>query len=147
MEKLIENIKKGAQTAKTEAGRLTKVVIDKTTNIVDITKLSLAKNDTESKISTLYRQIGESIYKKYLSGRDFESDISDVCVEIDKFKAELDELSDQIAGLKNTVVCTKCGQYNNKDSEYCSKCGTHITSETETVAPDVIVDVVSPNEE
>lgn len=144
MEKLIENLKNSVQTAKSEAGKLAKVVIDKTNNIVDTTKLSLAKNDTEGKINKLYQQIGEIVYKKYLADGETETDINDICIELDKFKTELDDLNEQIAELKNTVVCPSCGENNNKGNEYCSKCGTHLSGTVQSAAPDVIVDVASP---
>ncbi len=143
MDKLIDNIKKNVSIAKNEAEKFTKVVIDKTTNIVDITKLTLAKNDAEGKVTRLYEQIGEIVWDKHNDGTDFDGKIGELCVEIDKFKSELEELKKQISGLKNTSICSACGQSNDKSSEYCSKCGSRLSDdETETVTPDEIIDVV-----
>lgn len=145
MDAIYENIKKGVQTVKTEAGRLTKAVIGKTNNIVDITKLNLVKTETEGKINKLCQQIGELVYEKYLSGTTPEDDIGGICIEIDKFKTELKDLNEQLAEYKNTVACPECGQFNSKDSEYCSKCGTHISSKVQYAAPEV-VDIVPDTE-
>lgn len=145
MDAIYENIKKGVQTVKTEAGKLTKAVIGKTNNIVDITKLNLVKTETEGKINKLYQQIGESVYDRYLSGTNPDGDISGICIEIDKFKNELKDLNEQLAEYKNTVACPECGQYNSKDSDYCSKCGSHISVKPQYAAPDV-VDIVPDTE-
>ena len=148
MDKLFDNLKKGVSIAKNEAEKFTKVVIDKTTNIVDITKLNLSKSDAENKINKLYEQIGEIVYKEYANGIEFDGKIGDLCIEIDKFKAQTDEINEQIASLKNTVVCTDCGQYNEKSSEYCSKCGAKLNPEdTVTVTPDAVIDIVPKDEE
>ena len=56
MDKLIDTIKKGLSIAVTEAGKLTKTVAGKTNNLVDVTKLNLALNETERKISGLYEK-------------------------------------------------------------------------------------------
>ena len=130
------------------ASRFAKKAIDKTTAAVDITKLNLAKNDTEGKISKLYKKIGESIYGQYKAGKEFDSDLSDVFVEIDKFKAELDEICEQISSLKSTVACPECGQQNPKDSQFCAKCGEKLNIEEvkEEDEEDAAVDVVSEEE-
>lgn len=123
------------------AGRFAKKAIDKTTTAVDITKLNLAKNDTEGKIDKLYKKIGENIYNQYKDGAEFDGDIADVLVEIDKFKADLAEMGDQIAALKNTVSCPSCSQQNPKSSAFCSKCGEKLKDDEES-EEDAAVDVV-----
>ncbi|MCR4693079.1 MAG: zinc ribbon domain-containing protein [Firmicutes bacterium] len=129
------------------ASRFAKKAIDKTTTAVDITKLNLAKSDTEGKISKLYTKIGEIIYNRYKEGNEFDSDISEVFVEIDKFKAELDEICEQISSLKNTVACQGCGQQNPKGSQFCSKCGEKLSAEEEANEEDAAsVDVVTEEE-
>ena len=137
---------------KDSAGRFAKIALDKTTNAVDITKLNLAKNETEGKISKLYSKIGEIIYTQYKDGAGFDGDISDALAEIDKFKAEAEEIAEQIAALKSTAACPECGQQNGKSSEYCSKCGAKLKEDDipeaveEAEEVDAAVDV-APEEE
>lgn len=142
MDNIIENIKKGMQTAKTEAGKLTKVVMDKTNSLVDSTKLTLAKNSTENKLNELYSQIGKAVYEEYRNGAEFDGEIGVNCVEIDKFRSELDDLNEQLAELKNIVECPDCGQACSKDSDYCPKCGTKLTDADNTIPFDTTVDVI-----
>ena len=129
------------------AGRFAKKAINKTTTAVDITKLNLAKNDIEGKIAKLYTKVGEKVYNQHVEGEEFDGDISEVLVEIDKFRTELDEISEQIASLKTTVPCPVCGQQNSKGSAFCAKCGGKIVAdEAADEAPDeesATVDVVS----
>ena len=155
MSSLWDDLKDKLSTAKESGKKFAKIAIDKTTNAVDITKLNLAKNEADSKANKLYAKIGEMIYDRYSSGSDFDSDIAEILVEIDKFKAESDELKEQIAALKSTSSCPNCQQQNDKSSEYCSKCGAKLTENTEEEIPEEnyeeedkseTVDVVSDGE-
>lgn len=121
------------------AGKIAKKAIDKTTNAVDITKLNLAKNDTEGKINKLYVNAGKKIYDKYKDGVAVDDDIAEVFVEIDKFKAELSEIYEQLAAIKNVAICSNCGAQNDKKNAFCAKCGSKMGDAEE----DATVDIVS----
>ena len=149
MSSLWDDLKDKLGAAKESGKKFAKIAIDKTTNAVDITKLNLAKNEADSKANKLYAKIGEIIYEKYKDGSEFDSDIEELLIEIDKFKAESDELKEQIAALKSTSPCPNCGQQNDKSSEYCSKCGAKLTEEdleTPEEEKDATVDIVSDGE-
>lgn len=139
-------LKDKLSSAKDGAEKFAKIAIDKTTNVVDITKLNLAKNEADSKINKLYAKIGEMFYEKYKDGEDFGGDIGEIMIEIDKFKAEAEELKEQIALLKSTAPCPECGQQNDKASEYCSKCGAKLTEDDLAQEEDNSVDIVSEDE-
>ena len=147
MDKLFDNIKKGVSIAVNEAEKLTKVVRDKTTNIVDVTKLNLALNDTEGKINKLYAKIGEIVYAKHVGGTEFDGEIGNLCAEIESFKDEIDKLKEQIASLKNTTSCPKCGQYNDRSNDYCSKCGEKIAADETYSKDDMVIEVTEFPEE
>ena len=151
MSSLWDDLKDKLGAAKESGKKFAKIAIDKTTNAVDITKLNLAKNEADSKANKLFAKIGEVIYEKYKDGGEFSSEIEEILIEIDKFKAEADELKEQIAALKSTSACPSCGQQNDKSSEYCSKCGAKLTEYSEDAAPedtgeDATVDIVSDGE-
>ncbi len=147
MENLFDNLKKGISIAKNEAGRFTKVVVNKSTNIVDTTKLNLSLNEAEVKINKLYTKIGELVFDEYTNGTEFNIEISDACEKIGKFNEEIGALKDQIATLKNNVKCNECGEYNNAENEFCSKCGARIHPEEDTVTPDDVIDVIPSDSE
>ena len=129
MDKFIDTLKKGFNIAVNEAGKLKKVVADKTTNIVDVTKLNLSLNEAERKTGKLYEKIGEIVYENYASGNDVDIELRTICAEIETLKEEADNLKEQIAALKNAAVCPSCGQQNDKSGDYCSKCGEKLTPE------------------
>ncbi|MCR4719480.1 MAG: zinc ribbon domain-containing protein [Firmicutes bacterium] len=137
-------LKDKLSSAKDGAEKFAKIAIDKTTNVVDITKLNLAKSEADSKINKLYAKVGETIYEQYKNGEEFDKDLCEIMIEIDKFKAESEELKEQIAALKSTAACPECGQQNDKSSEYCSKCGAKLAEDSEE--EDKSVDIVSEDE-
>lgn len=148
MDKLIDTIKKGLSVAVTEAGKLTKTVAGKTSNIVDVTKLNFALNDAEKKISAHYEKIGEIVYSKYVEGQLNCDEFDEILKEIDTFRAEQESIKVQIAQLKNAITCPECGTLNDKDSEFCSKCGTKLSSEEEEKATeDKVIEVTEFTEE
>ncbi len=147
MDKLLDTIKKGLSIAVTEAGKLTKTVAGKTNNIVDVTKLNLALNETERKISALYEKIGEGIYLKYSEDSLAYDEFGDILKEIDSFKAEQESLKAQIAELKNAITCPGCGSNNDKTSEFCSKCGAKLSSDEYICDEDKVIEVTEFTEE
>lgn len=147
MDKFIDTIKKGLSVAVSEAGKLTKTVAGKTNNLVDVTKLNLALNEAERKITALYEKIGESIYAKHLDGTLDCDGFDEILKEIDSFKAEQESLKAQIAELKNAITCTECGANNDKGSEFCSKCGTKLSADIEKCEEDKVIEVTEFTEE
>ncbi len=147
MDKLIDTIKKGLSIAVTEAGKITKTVAGKTNNIVDVTKLNFALNETERKITALYEKIGETIYTKYTEGNTCCDEFDEILKEIDSFKAEQEGLKAQIAELKNAITCPECGVNNDKGSEFCSKCGAKLSGDNEKPEEDKVIEVTEFTEE
>ncbi len=141
MDKFIDNLKKGFRIAVNEAEKLTKVVADKTTNIVDVTKLNLSLNETERKTSKLYEKIGNFVYTKYAEGTEFDGELKEICAEIDSLKKDAAKLKEQVAALKNTSACPSCGQLNDKSSDYCSKCGEKLSGEKSFSEDDMVIEV------
>lgn len=138
MDNFIENLKKGMKTAKSEAGRLTKTLAGKTGSIVDSTKIAIAKNGTESKINELYAKIGKIVYDKHSHGKEIGGEIGELCIHLDKFVSELNDLNEQLAELKNTVTCPSCGSDNCKESTFCSDCGARLSSNSDTATVDIV---------
>lgn len=141
MDKLLDNLKKGVQVAVTEAEKLTKVVADKTSNMVDVTKLNLSLSETERKINKLYRSIGEIVYSEYENDAQLSDKITDLCAEIAEFKAETDAIKEQLASLKASTICSACGQYNDKSNDYCSKCGAKLAEKKEDDDDNMVIEV------
>ncbi len=138
MDKFLDNLKKGVKVAVSEAEKLTKVVADKTSNIVDVTKLNISLSDTEKKINKLYASIGEIVYADFANDTQLPEKLTELCEQIAEFKNEADSIRGQIAELKASVACPACGVPNGKESEYCSKCGAKLTGDKEE---DMVIEV------
>ena len=129
MEEVFDKIKVQANRAKDEAKKWTKTVIDKTNNVVNQTKLKFAINETKDKINEIYAEIGKTVYEESEVGGNIGDAVREKCEKIDALQIELGELKEQLAELKETVKCPKCGAYNHIDDVFCSKCGEKLTSD------------------
>lgn len=124
-----DNVKSKIFSASESAGKYAKIAFDKTTNMVDVTKLNLAKSDTENKMSKLYAKMGEKIYTEYLNGTEFDGEFGEIMQELDKYKEELDGIKEKLLTIKSASVCPECGERNPKENEYCSACGAKLTAD------------------
>lgn len=147
MDRFIESIKKGFSVVAKGTKQLTKNVAGKTGNLVDITKLNIALNDTDKKVNAIYEKIGKTVYQKYAEGMTVTEDFLDLCEEIDQYILEQESLREQIAELKNSVVCPVCGKSNDKNSEFCSKCGSSFSSREKEPEKNQVIEIVDFEEE
>lgn len=128
MDEFFEKLKHGASEFKKGAAKVTKQVVRKTNDAVSQTKLSFAINETENKISEIYAEMGRSVYRDYLKNGEADEDMLESCRQIDKLLAEVDDLKEKVAELKQSVKCRKCGEFNKNGSSYCSKCGADLNA-------------------
>lgn len=126
-----DKVKLNFSKAKDEAGRYSKIAIEKTSGLVSRTKYNFAVNDAENKVVTLMAEIGEYVYGEYLQGAEFPGDIAEKCTSIDTLKEEIAALKDKIADLNDSTVCPSCGEYNSSENIYCAKCGKKIVPASE----------------
>ncbi len=137
-----DKVKSGAGKLKKNATKVTKQVVRKTNDAVSQTKLNFAINETESKISEIYEEMGRNVYRKYLKDGDVCESMQESCSSIDKLFAEIDDLKEKVAELKHSIKCPKCGDYNNSGSAYCSSCGERLNDDSEEEeVPDSVNDV------
>ena len=139
MDKFFDNLKKGVSVALSGTEKFAKVVKDKTVTIYDSTKLNLALNDTEGKVSKHYQKIGEIMYREYKDNRNVGDEIEAYCEEIDEFLAEIKALRERMSDLKNASVCPACQNPTDKSGDFCSKCGARLSDDEEDVIQ--VVDV------
>ncbi len=123
MDNFINKIKSNFGKAKDEAEKYTKIAAKKTSSIIDKTKYSIALNDAENKIASVMAEIGEYVYAEYVKGAEFPDEIAGKCSDIDALKEEIASLKAKIAELKDSAICSTCGEYNPVGNEYCGKCG------------------------
>lgn len=126
MDEFFEKLKHGAGKFKKNAAKVTKQVVRKTNDAVSQTKLNFAINETENKISEIYEEMGRSVYRDYLKNGNAGDAMLESCHQIDKLLAEVNDLKEKVAELKQSVKCRNCGEFNKNGSSYCSKCGAEL---------------------
>ena len=126
MEEFIEKVKNSASKMFVEAEKITETAAQKTGAFVSRTKLNYAISANENKIKDICADIGKSVYDEYKSGSEFPEKIAEKLKEIDTLYDEVNELKAKVADLKNSVVCSECGEYNSAYGTYCSKCGAKL---------------------
>lgn len=126
MDDVFESIKKGAYRAKDETEKFAKAVVEKSSSLINQTKLKCAISENEDKIKELLVAMGEIVYHEYQNGAELTGDIGDKCNSINTLRDEIITLNEKIAKLKDNVICPSCGEYNPNQNTYCSKCGTKL---------------------
>lgn len=95
----------------------------KTTEIVDTTKLKMEISRAEKELAATYEGLGRLVYDAKKGAEDV-SELMDACVvTIDEQTERLAQLRDRLASKKHAVRCPVCGLYNEQDAVYCKSCG------------------------
>ena len=127
----LEKIRDGAIKAKDEAGKLTKTAVHKTSSAVNKAKINYNISETEGKIKEKFASLGEILYREYKNGVEFPENINSLCRQVDQMQAEIEEKKQELAKIKNAVICATCGEYNPMENTFCAKCGKQLTDEIE----------------
>lgn len=115
IEKIISNVEKTAKT-----------VMQKSTDVVEITKLKMAISSDETEVEALIFGIGRLVYEAYKSGEGKAELIEEKCVQIDELKAQIDEKRSLYAKLRNLKRCADCEYENEAEAVFCCKCGSRL---------------------
>ena len=106
--------------------KTTKVVVQKSTDVVELTKVKLAITSVENEADELLREIGSVVYDAYKSGEGNAELVEEMCVKLEKIKNEIEEKKNQFALLRNMKRCPECEYENEADAVYCSKCAAKL---------------------
>ena len=119
----MEWFEKVSDFAKDAATKTAGIVKDKSGEIYEITKLSIAISDAESKIDKLFKNVGILTYRDYENGFELSDDITALLKDVDdKFK-DIEVMKAKIGEIKSTKVCPKCNASNAKSANFCQNCG------------------------
>ena len=93
-----------------KASEAYKVTADKTSKIAKETKLRMQVADYKSQINDLYKEIGETVYKKHSedSKKGLTKEIDEKCAKIDELSSQIDENFSEVD--KNVQFCPNCGE-------------------------------------
>lgn len=116
MNNFFENFKRNASDAADKA-------VKKTNELTAIAKLNVNVKTAESKLSSVYEEIGRLFYNAERTGLDNTGDIADRIMQADKLKADIASCKAEIAKLRKVIVCEGCGEEIADEYAFCPKCG------------------------
>lgn len=130
IEKIITNVEK-----------TTKAVVQKSSDIVELTKVKVSISNDEAKVASLIKEAGELVYSAYKNGTGDPEDVEAVCKQVEELEQEIVKKKNQLARLRNLKRCGKCGNENDIDAVYCNQCGEKLPEvEVEEVYDDAAED-------
>ncbi|NLN65999.1 MAG: zinc ribbon domain-containing protein [Clostridiaceae bacterium] len=101
-----------------------KNVAQKSSDVVETTKLNMSISQEKEKINRLYNEMGAAVYEQYKMGNDLG--MSEQCSQIAEFEAKIEEYQNKILEIKNAVKCPQCGTEVSAETVFCAQCGTKI---------------------
>lgn len=102
------------------------VVAKKSGEVFESSKIRYAMFDLSNEVKKLYAEIGEAFYESYKTGDSVSDDVVEKCRQIDVKRAEILNLTDQLAGIKSEVSCPVCGRKCKVENNFCPYCGSEI---------------------
>jgi hypothetical protein len=109
----LDKAKKAAQDAK-----------DKTTEIIEVSKVNKQIGQQEDKIKETYVLMGKQVFSNFMNGIEITPDLKVMCEEIVAAKETTEELRKQILVIKNIKICPTCKTEMELIIAFCPKCGT-----------------------
>ncbi len=103
--------------------KTTEVVYEKSSQLVELTKVKIKVSQAEGEIDKLFGLLGTKIYDAYKAGTPFSEEINGLCIALDGKYKELETLVSQADEIKEVQECPACKEKNPADSKFCSKCG------------------------
>ena len=123
------------EKVKDTASKTAKVAKEKSTEMVEIAKISFSINELEAKIEKLFKNAGMLTYREYENGAELAEDIALLMQDIDSKFKDIEALKAEINQLKNVSSCSKCSKSNPADANFCLSCGAPLKAD---VKEDVI---------
>ena len=100
-------------------------------------------NDTAKILMGLAHEEGEFVfyilsmfYENYGTETKNDTEIASQVQNIKELEAEINKLKNQIAFMKNKILCKSCGNQNEVGSLYCAKCGENLKKEGTPIVED-----------
>lgn len=115
IEKIISNVEK-----------TTKAVVQKSNDVVEITKVKMAISNAENEAQEVVYEIGQLVYEAYKNGEGNPELVEEKCIKLDEIRKDIDNKRNQYAKLRNLKRCANCERENDADAIFCSKCGTKL---------------------
>lgn len=102
------------------------IAYDKSTQLVEITKMNFQISEAETSIDKKFKELGIKLYEEIKAGREIDDETKFIYESIESKYAELEEMKNKVNIIKNVKACLKCGENNSQDNIFCSKCGSKL---------------------
>lgn len=99
----------------------TQGVSEKAKDVTDIAKLQYEMKTKEEFLNKKYQEIGKMYYQT--SKDAFSEEYTTLFDEVEATLDKLSEIKAQIAGIKGSKTCSKCGAVVGNTAAFCSECG------------------------
>lgn len=100
-----------------------KATAQKSSELVEVTKLNLSISAEEDKIKKVYGDIGKALYEAYARGEEVSEAFKESCEQIKVYEQNIKQMKQKILELKKMKACPNCGFEMENDVAFCSKCG------------------------
>lgn len=106
------------------ASKTYKYTAEKTTKIAKETKLKMKISDHKKEIETIYREIGETVYEKFIVDEEIDKqELMQKCEEIDLLAEKIVNCKNEILKLRERRQCKNCYEEIEITANYCPNCG------------------------
>lgn len=112
---------------------IAKNAVNKSSEVMEISKLNLNINTEEDGLSDLYRQLGEYCFEKYNNGETTDKNVAEICEDIKIHLENISYFKEKINEIKKVIICANCGKENSKTNEVCSKCREPLVEKNEEI--------------
>jgi len=106
---------------------VTKAITKSSGTLLKTTKLTLSLSNEESKLKSLYIEIGKKVHEIYKYGGSIGEYFDEKYQEILLHQKRIDEIKHSMDIAKGVVTCPSCGKAAPKSSDFCPKCGANIS--------------------
>jgi hypothetical protein len=104
-----------------------KTVTQKSSDIVEAARLSIAINAEEDRIQKQHLAIGRRIYEEYASNGaiagDVAGDVAGLCAQASIMEGNVRDMKSKLYSLRNVKECPKCKEVLDADMLFCYSCG------------------------
>lgn len=101
-----------------------KDVAQKSSDMVETTKLNMSISQEKEKITRLYTEIGSLVYQEFKAGNDVG--FGEKCAQIVEMEGKIEELQNKILEIKNAAKCPGCGAEVSAETVFCAQCGAKV---------------------
>lgn len=113
---------------KGKVGNLAQTAAQKSSQMMEITKLNINIKTEKDGIVSLYQQLGEYCFQKCKDSENEDQEINKICEKVKIHLENIDFFEAKIDEIKKMVICPACGQKVLKTNKYCGKCGVELGS-------------------